>query len=96
MRRRDVAAIILMRFLWGLRTAAPVIIGSAGIAAWRLVLFDFVGVALWGTLVAGAGYFAGEVLQQWAGRMDASAVLLLMAVLLILGTAWNVMRAARP
>lgn len=95
-RRWDVAAIILMRFLWGLRTAAPVIIGSAGIAAWRLVLFDFVGVALWGTLVAGAGYFAGEVLQQWAGRMDASAVLLLMAVLLILGTAWNVMRAARP
>jgi membrane protein DedA with SNARE-associated domain len=94
-RRWDVAAIILMRFLWGLRTAAPIIIGSSGIAPWRLVLFDLIGVLLWGTAVAGAGYFAGGVLQQWAGRMNAAAVLCLMAVLLILGTAWNLVRAGR-
>ena len=95
LRRRDATAIILMRFLWGLRTAAPIIIGSCGIAPWRLVLFDFIGVVLWGTAVAGAGYFAGEVLRQWAGRLDASSLLLLMALLLLIGTTWNVLKAAR-
>ena len=94
-RRWDVAAIILMRFLWGLRTAAPVIIGSCGISPWRLALFDLIGVVLWGSLVAGAGYFAGGVLQQWAGRIDGSAVLLAMALLLIAGTTWNVLKARR-
>ena len=95
LRRRDVLAIILMRFLWGLRTAAPIIIGSCGIATWRLVVFDFIGVLLWGSAVAGAGYFAGELLRQWAGRMDGAFLLLAMAVLLIIGTTWNVLKAAR-
>ena len=93
-RRWDVAAIILMRFLWGLRTAAPLIIGACGIAPWRIMLFDFIGVVLWGIAVAGAGYFAGQALQHWAGRIDASIVYFLMAVLLLVGTAWNVRRAA--
>lgn len=93
-RRWDVAAIILMRFLWGLRTAAPLIIGACGIATWRIVLFDFIGVVLWGFAVAGAGYFAGQALQEWAGRMDASTVYFVMAVLLFFGTVWNLMRAA--
>lgn len=94
-RRWDAAAIILMRFLWGLRTAAPIIIGACGIAPWRLALFDFIGVVLWGSAVAGAGYFAGELIEQWAGRIEPPAILLLMALLLLVGTVWNVVRAAR-
>lgn len=94
-RRRDVAAILLLRFLYGLRTAAPIVIGSCGIPLWRLVVFDFIGAALWAFVVAGAGYFAGEALQQWAGRMDASAVLFLMAIALFLGTAWTLIRSMR-
>ena len=52
-------------------------------------------VLLWGSAVAGAGYFAGELLRQWAGRMDGAFLLLAMAVLLIIGTTWNVLKAAR-
>lgn len=95
-KRWDVLAIIAVRFLYGLRTAAPLVIGTCGIAPWRLALFDFIGAVLWGSVVAGAGYFAGQAVQELAGKLDGSAVLFLMAIALVAGTAWNVIRARRP
>jgi membrane protein DedA with SNARE-associated domain len=88
-------AILLLRFLYGLRVPAPIVIGSCGIAPWRLALFDFLGAVLWAFVVAGLGYFAGQAVQQLMGRVDASVVLVLLALALIAGTAWNVLRAQR-
>jgi membrane protein DedA with SNARE-associated domain len=95
LRRWDVLAILLVRFLYGLRIAAPIVIGSCGIAPWRLALFDLIGAVLWALVVAGLGYFAGQVVQYWLARLDLSIVLGLMALALAAGTAWNVMRARR-
>jgi membrane protein DedA with SNARE-associated domain len=95
LRRWDVLAILLVRFLYGLRVAAPIVIGSCGIAPWRLALFDFIGAVLWAFVVAGLGYFAGQAVQHWIARLDLSVVLALMAVALLAGAAWNVLRARR-
>jgi membrane protein DedA with SNARE-associated domain len=95
LRRWDVLAILLVRFLYGLRIAAPIVIGSSGIPPLRLALFDFIGAVLWASVVASLGYFAGQAVQRLAGRLDASAVLLLLALALIAGTAWNVIRSLR-
>jgi membrane protein DedA with SNARE-associated domain len=92
-KRWDVLAIVSVRFLYGLRMAAPVVIGSCGIPVWRLVVFDFIGALLWSLVVGGAGYFAGQAIQQWIGRLDRFAILVLLAALLAAGTAWNVWRA---
>ena len=95
LRRWDVHAILVVRFLYGLRMAALIVIGSCGINPWRVALFDFIGAVLWALAVAGIGYFAGEVVQHLAGRLDASAVLVLLVLALFAGTAWNVIRARR-
>jgi len=95
LRRWDVLAIVLVRFLYGLRIAAPLVIGSCGISPWRLALFDFVGALLWALAVAGLGYFAGQAVQYWIARLDLSVVLGLMALALAAGTVWNVIRARR-
>ena len=94
-RRWDVLAIVAVRFLYGLRTAAPVVIGTCGIALWRVIVYDFIGALLWGALVAGAGYFAGQALQEWFGRIDPDAGLFLIGIALVMATAWNVIRAPR-
>lgn len=94
-RRWDVLAVVLVRFLYGLRTAVPIVIGTCGIAPWRLVLFDFIGALLWAVTVAGLGYFAGQAVQHFVARLDVSVVLALMAAALAAGTAWNVVRARR-
>jgi membrane protein DedA with SNARE-associated domain len=88
LRRWDVLAVILLRFLYGLRIAGPIVIGSCGISAWRLALFNFIGVLLWAPLVAGIGYFAGQALQEWAGRLRHIQILLLMAAVLAVVMAW--------
>ena len=95
LRRWNVLAIVLVRFLYGLRFAVPIVIGGCGIAPWRLALFDFVGVVVWTLLVAGAGYFVGQGVQYWLARLDPSVVLILMAAALAGGTAWKVTRARR-
>jgi membrane protein DedA with SNARE-associated domain len=95
LRRWDVHAILIVRFLYGLRMAALIVIGSCHIALWRVVLYDFIGAVLWSLVVASLGYFAGQAIQQLAGRLDAPVVLSLLALALIAGTAWNVIRARR-
>lgn len=95
LRRWNVLAIVLVRFLYGLRFAAPIVIGCSGIAPWRLALFDLAGAVIWALAVAGLGYVAGEAVQRWAARLDLSVVLILMAAALAAGTAWNVIRARR-
>jgi membrane protein DedA with SNARE-associated domain len=95
LRRWDVHAILVVRFLYGLRMAALIVIGSCGISPWRVALFDFIGAVLWAFAVAGLGYFAGQAVQELAGRLGASAVLLLLALALIAGTVWNVVRSLR-
>ena len=93
--RWDTLAILVVRFLYGLRIAAPIVIGSCGIAPWRLALYDFIGAVLWASVVGGLGYFAGQAVQHWVARLDLSIVLMLMAAALLAGTAWNVIRARR-
>src|SRR5262245_20947420 len=95
LRRWDVLAILLVRFLYGLRVAAPIVIGSCGIAPWRLAFFDFIGAVLWAVVVAGLGYFAGQAVQYWIARLDLSVVLALIAAALLAGAAWNIVRARR-
>ena len=95
LKRWDVLAILLVRFLYGLRIAAPIVIGSCGIAPWRLALFDFVGALLWALVVAGLGYFAGQAVQRWVAHLDLSVVLALIAAALLAGAAWNILRARR-
>ncbi len=88
LKRWDVWAVILVRFIYGVRIAGPIIIGSCGISPWRLALFNFIGVLIWAPLIAGIGYFAGQALQEWVGRLRDVQVLLLMAVLLAAAMAW--------
>jgi membrane protein DedA with SNARE-associated domain len=94
-RRWDVLAIVLVRFLYGLRIAVPIVIGSSGIAPWRLALFDFIGAALWAFVIGGLGYFAGQAVQRWFAHLDLGVVMFLMALALAAGTVWNVIRARR-
>jgi membrane protein DedA with SNARE-associated domain len=95
LRRWDVLAIVLMRFAYGIRMAGPIVIGSCGIPAWRVALFNLIGVLLWAPLVAGLGYFAGQLVQQWIGRLPHPGIVLPAALLLVFLSAWLLLRRRR-
>ena len=90
LRRWDAPAVIVLRFLYGLRIAGPIVIGSCGISPWRLALFNLIGTLLWAPLVTGIGYFAGQALEAWIGRLRHVQILALMALVLAAVICWVV------
>ena len=94
-KRWDALAVILLRFLYGLRIAGPIVIGSFGISPWRLALFNAIGALIWAPIVAGVGYFAGYALEAWIGRLKHVQIGLLMAALAVAAVAWLVVQSRR-
>ncbi|HYD58071.1 MAG TPA: DedA family protein [Burkholderiales bacterium] len=95
LRRWDVLAIVLVRFAYGIRMAGPIVIGGCGIPAWRVALFNLIGVLLWAPLVAGLGYFAGQVVQQWIGRLPHPGLVLPAALVFVVAGAWLLFSRSR-
>jgi membrane protein DedA with SNARE-associated domain len=74
-----------VRFLYGLRIAGPVLIGMAGVAPWRFVVYNAIGAALWAPLVTGLGWFFGAGVVQLASRLQwAEEILLAIAIVVAL------------
>lgn len=95
LQRWDAAAVILIRFIYGLRIAGPIVIGSCGISPWRLAALNLIGALLWAPLVAGVGYLAGEALEQWVRHLRHAEVALIMAGALAVTVGWLLLQARR-
>lgn len=67
--RYDVAAIVSVRFIYGLRLAGPVLIGMSGVHPWRFFCFNLLGAVLWALAIGGAGYLLGAALEIFLGDM---------------------------
>ncbi len=51
--------ILTVRFLYGLRIAAPVLLGTSRVAILRFAVLNVIGAAVWALTIAGAGYTFG-------------------------------------
>lgn len=55
--------IVAIRFMYGFRIVGPILLGMGRVPAWKFVVYNFIGAAIWAPLVAGVGYFFGSVLE---------------------------------
>ena len=63
------ATVLAVRFLYGLRTAGPAIIGTTRIAFARFALLNALGALAWSTCWAGAGYLLGRAAERLLGDL---------------------------
>jgi membrane protein DedA with SNARE-associated domain len=56
--------IIGIRFMYGFRIVGPILLGMGRVPAWKFVVFNFIGAAIWAPLIAGIGYFFGTILES--------------------------------
>jgi membrane protein DedA with SNARE-associated domain len=56
--------IVGIRFMYGFRVLGPVMLGMGRVPAWKFVLYNFIGAAIWAPLIAGVGYFFGSALES--------------------------------
>jgi len=74
-------AVIVLRFLYGLRTIGPVAIGAGTMPRWQFVVANAIGAVLWTAIVGGIGFAAGHAAEKMLGDLrDAEIALLALAL----------------
>jgi membrane protein DedA with SNARE-associated domain len=86
-KRYGAVTILFARFLFGLRIIAGPMAGVLRMPWRRFMVSNFIGAALWVTVISGAGYFFGQHwqrLEQDVKRLDAVVGILLLLILAFL------------
>lgn len=90
--RWPAAAVMGVRFAYGLRIAGPVLIGMSDMPAPRFAALNALGAMLWAAVVGGAGWLFGLTAERLIGRVQDIEGWLLLALLLAVAAAWLVHR----
>lgn len=86
--RHPLASVVSFRFLYGMRTIAPLVIGASGFPPVRFLVLDIVAAALWAASYGLAGFYLGQLVLllvediERYGRWLAPAFAVLLALVL--------------
>jgi membrane protein DedA with SNARE-associated domain len=84
MRRYHNGIMLGFRFVYGMRTITPLILGmDRTIRVRRFILLNLIGAVLWSTVIATGGYLFGRVLKVFLADIKHYELALLVVVLLI-------------
>jgi len=61
--KHQILLILGFRFLYGLRTVTPFVIGASKITPTRFIILNILGAAIWAVIVGGMGYLFGYTLK---------------------------------
>jgi len=95
--RCGAATIFFARFIFGLRVFAGPLAGVLRMRWRAFALFNFLGAAVWVTVIASAGYLFGQHWRRLARvvqRFDSAVLIVAVAVILLLW--WRYRRQPRP
>lgn len=86
--RYDAIFILIVRFLYGLRIAGPLILGTSRVPLLRFALLDLVGAVLWAVLVSGAGYAFGFALSSLIADLKKVEAIVFVGILVLGASVW--------
>lgn len=69
LRRYEIPFILSFRFLYGIRSVSPFIIGMSGIPVKRFFLLNLVAAVVWSIAVAALGYFLGHAAELFLAEI---------------------------
>lgn len=72
----QVLLILGFRFLYGLRTVTPIVLGASRIAPFRFLLLNILGAFTWTIVIGGMGYLFGHTLEIILGDVKRYELLL--------------------
>jgi len=68
--RYQLILIISFRFLYGLRTITPVVIGASGISPLKFFILNLISALLWASVIGSLGYLFGQTVQTLIGDIQ--------------------------
>ena len=75
--------ILSFRFLYGLRTVTPFVIGMSPVSVKKFVLLNATGALAWAAAVASGGYFFGQTLEIMIGKFKSYEIYIMVSVAII-------------
>ena len=72
--------ILGFRFLYGLRTVTPFILGASRIPVYRFFILNFIGASVWAIAVGVLGYFFGNTMEILIGNIKRYEILIFTTV----------------
>ncbi|MBQ7524489.1 MAG: DedA family protein [Alphaproteobacteria bacterium] len=92
--RMDIFFIFAFRFIYGIRTVSPLIIGSAKIKPTRFIIFNFFSGLCWAFVFCFTGYTIADVVMD--GHFDSMPAFVAISVILaIVGALWTLFTVVR-
>lgn len=88
--RHQILLILGFRFVYGLRTVTPFVIGASGISPFRFFILNSVSGLLWASLIGYAGYLFGHALELLLGKLERYELLLFIAIAAVGMIIWGV------
>jgi len=82
MNRFQTPMILSFRFLYGLRTVAPFVIGMSPVSVKKFILLNATGALAWATVVGAGGYLFGHALEILIGKIKHFEVQLFIVIAL--------------
>lgn len=64
LKRIDVWFILTCRFIYGIRTVSPLVIGAAHIPIKKFIPLNILAAAIWASISCAGGYYLGEIIME--------------------------------
>ncbi len=64
LKRIDVWFILTCRFIYGIRTVSPLVIGASGIPLKKFIPLNILAAGIWASISCAGGYYLGEVIME--------------------------------
>ncbi|MEW6186051.1 MAG: DedA family protein [Thermodesulfobacteriota bacterium] len=78
--KRSFLIMLIFRFLYGLRTVTPFLLGAGGFPPLRFFVFNAVGAVLWAIVIGVLGYLFGQIFEWILGEVEHYELLLFAAL----------------
>ena len=83
MNRFETPMILSFRFLYGLRTVAPFVIGMSPVSVKKFVVLNAAGALVWAVAVASGGYLFGHALEAIIGKAKSYEIYIMGSVAIV-------------
>lgn len=74
--------ILSFRFIYGLRTASPIIIGTSGVSAAKYTVLNALSAAVWAVSFSSLGYFFGKAIELLLGEIKRYEIRIILLIII--------------
>ncbi len=98
LRKHSTLLILGFRFVYGIRTATPIVVGLSGVPQKKYAALTFLAAAIWAVIVSGVGYWFAEVIEVVQQQFEHGIKILaasILAIVLVGGVVYYLTRYKR-